>query len=116
MSRRSLMNRIQETGDHYCKVIVSLLVMIKLHDENPSWIAGVGTTTELSDKINCCLQFSSEADEFIPFKDLVNTQGTYAQLKCLDDVLEAIFRIDLNDQHSPSDFVPFHVEYDHPVR
>jgi hypothetical protein len=110
IASKSKFNRIQESGERYCQAITTVLSMVFFELENTSLISGVVYHKDLPHRIGDLYNVTSQASRGIAayrYKDLVHTACTVEELSSLQAVLEAVYFVCLNDEHSPNEFLEF---------
>ncbi|GMF46025.1 unnamed protein product [Phytophthora fragariaefolia] len=103
----SAIHRIQTSSTKYCKTMTSLLIIIDTHTNKRLLKLSEFENDDLTTHLKALVRSCSESFANTQFDDYRVSDVGVDQLELLDKVLEAIFRIDLEDAHYPSEFHAF---------
>ncbi|KAG2777530.1 hypothetical protein PC112_g25084 [Phytophthora cactorum] len=103
----SAIDRLQRSGAEYCKAIASLLAMTDTHDKSLVILSSDTESNKMAEKIEILVRSCSSAFVVTIFDEYRVEDVSVDRLQRLNNILEMVFRINLEEEHAPSEFHSF---------
>jgi len=109
ISTSSSFSRLQTSGEKYCRVLMSLLLMIHWNHNHSALIPDIIYTNNLLMNMRTLLNTATPRpdDSTMSFGELTQSTKRVDELAALHSTLESIYHYDVNDEHAPSSFLTF---------